>query len=207
MQLKILFLFLIFLMVDSYSIHAQNPLPDSIQVATTLDKYPSPKGGMQAFYQYLARNFRYPTEARENGIEGKVLLVQFIVNLDSTLTDIKILEGIGGGCNEEAIRILKNSPKWIPGEQNNRRVRTYMVIPILFKLGGDDYPAVRKRLVIVDGVEAGMVDRQLSVYNELKINPKKVKDIQYLTAPEAQTKYGEKGKNGAVIITTKKKKK
>jgi TonB family protein len=206
MKTKMLFLLLGYFAFYRNEIPAQTTPTDSSKIRPILDKEPSPKGGFQAFYQYISRSIRYPNEARDQGIEGKVV-IQFIVNPDSSLSDIQVVKGIGGGCDEEALRIVRNSPKWIPGEQNNRRVKAYMNLPIMFKLEGDYYPIVRKRLVIVDEVEAGMVDMQKSIYNELKIDARKVKNIQYLTIAEAQAKYGEKGKNGAVIISTKKKKK
>jgi protein TonB len=68
------------------------------------------------------------------GIEGKVY-VQFVVDKDGTLTDIKALKGIGAGCDEEAVRVIGGSPKWKPGKQRGRPVKVRMVLPIIFKLG------------------------------------------------------------------------
>ncbi len=67
------------------------------------------------------------------GIEGKVFLT-FIVDKDGSITDVTLARGIGGGCDEEAIRILKESPKWNPGKQRGRAVRQKMTFPIIFKL-------------------------------------------------------------------------
>jgi periplasmic protein TonB len=91
------------------------------------------KGGIGAFYQYVQKNMKYPSQAQRMGLEGKVF-VQFVVGKDGKITDVEVLRGIGAGCDEEAIRVLKNSPAWSPGKQRGRPVRQRMVLPITFKL-------------------------------------------------------------------------
>lgn len=91
------------------------------------------KGGMGAFYQYVQKHMKYPSQAQRMGLEGKVF-VEFVVGKDGSIGDVKVLRGIGAGCDEEAIRVLKNSPKWSPGKQRGRPVRQRMVLPITFKL-------------------------------------------------------------------------
>lgn len=94
---------------------------------------PEFSGGMTAFGHWLSQNLKYPKEARLLGVEGTVI-AQFTVLADGSITSIKILEGIGAGCDEEVIRLLKICPKWIPGEQNGKKVKLNMIIPIDFKL-------------------------------------------------------------------------
>jgi TonB family protein len=98
---------------------------------------PSPPGGMAGWNKYLMENLRYPTIAQRKGIEGTVI-VAFVVNTDGTTTDIEILRSVGGGCDEEVIRIVKGSPKWTPGMQRGTPVRTRMRLPLRFMLGGTD---------------------------------------------------------------------
>ena len=98
---------------------------------------PSPPGGMAGWNKYLMENLRYPTNAQRKGIEGTVI-VAFVVNTDGTTTDIEILRSVGGGCDEEVIRIVKGSPKWTPGMQRGTPVRTRMRLPLRFILGGTD---------------------------------------------------------------------
>ena len=98
---------------------------------------PSPPGGMAGWNKYLMENLRYPTNAQQKGIEGTVI-VAFVVNTDGTTTDIEILRSVGGGCDEEVIRIVKGSPKWTPGMQRGTPVRTRMRLPLRFMLGGTD---------------------------------------------------------------------
>ena len=98
---------------------------------------PSPPGGMAGWNKYLMENLRYPTNAQRKGIEGTVI-VAFVVNIDGTTTDIQILRSVGGGCDEEVIRIVQGSPKWTPGMQRGTPVRTRMRLPLRFMLGGTD---------------------------------------------------------------------
>jgi len=103
------------------------------EVFSIVEDQPMPVGGMQGFYTFLNEHIKYPNQAQKLGIEGKVF-VEFIVNTDGSLTDLKVVKGIGGGCDEEAIRVLKEAPKWTPGKQRGRAVRVRKVIPIFFKL-------------------------------------------------------------------------
>lgn len=82
---------------------------------------------------YLQKNLRYPEMARESGVQGKVIL-EFIVNEEGEVSAIKLERGIGGGCDEEAIRVVKNMPRWHPGKQNGRAVNVLMTLPVVFSL-------------------------------------------------------------------------
>jgi TonB family protein len=106
-------------------------------VYEVVETQPSPAGGMAGWNKYLSENLRYPPNAQRKGIEGTVI-VAFVVNTDGTTTDIEILRSIGGGCDEEVIRIVQGSPKWTPGMQRGTPVRTRMRLPLRFMLGGTD---------------------------------------------------------------------
>ena len=90
-------------------------------------------GGNKALARFFKRNYRYPREAQQKEVEG-VVYVRFVVNPDGSLTNIKVVKGIGSGCDEEAIRLTSRMPKWIPGEQDGVKVPVYKTIPISFKL-------------------------------------------------------------------------
>eukprot|EP01012_Entosiphon_sulcatum_P031929 TRINITY_DN40651_c0_g1_i1.p1 TRINITY_DN40651_c0_g1~~TRINITY_DN40651_c0_g1_i1.p1 ORF type:complete len:263 (-),score=33.93 TRINITY_DN40651_c0_g1_i1:279-1067(-) len=83
--------------------------------------------------KYLQNNLRYPAAARENNIEGRVT-VQFVVNEDGSIGNAVVKRGIGGGCNEEAIRVVMGMPRWKPGMQNGHPVKVYYTLPITFML-------------------------------------------------------------------------
>lgn len=96
-------------------------------------KKPQFPGGLEAMYAFLNKEIHYPTMAIASGISGMVY-VEFIVNTDGSTQDIKVKRGIGGGCDEEAMRVVRKMPKWIPGQQGVRKVRVRYVIPINFEL-------------------------------------------------------------------------
>lgn len=96
-------------------------------------------GGMDAFRNYMKSNLKYPPLAIKNGTEGKVV-VSFVIELNGKLADIKIMRGIGDGCDEEALRLIrKTSRKWMPGKNKNIAVRTRYAIPVYFDLSGNRY--------------------------------------------------------------------
>ncbi len=110
---------------------------DPNKIFTAVEKEPGFQGGIEKFYKYLQNNIHYPAVAKENNVQGKVF-VTFVVERDGSLTDIKVVRGIGSGCDEEAQRVLRNSPKWTPGIQNGRPVRVQYTMPISFTLQTED---------------------------------------------------------------------
>lgn len=100
---------------------------------TTVEVQPSFMGGNSEMYKFLGKNLKYPTAAQRANIQGKVFL-SFIVEKDGSITDIETMKGIGFGCDEEAMRVVKLMPKWIAGKQNGRNVRVKFTIPVFFKL-------------------------------------------------------------------------
>jgi protein TonB len=83
--------------------------------------------------KYLAENLHYPDAARRNNVHGRII-VQFTVNEDGTISDCKVLRGIGSGCDEEALRVIKNMPPWKPGRQEGKAVKVLFTKPISFTL-------------------------------------------------------------------------
>lgn len=111
------------------------PLPEEEidEPLVIAEKMPEPVGGYEGFYTYLYKEIRYPSLARRGEVSGKVYL-SFIVDKDGSLSEIKVIRGIGAGCDEEAIRALRMAPKWTPGKQRGKPVRVKMVLPITFRL-------------------------------------------------------------------------
>lgn len=103
------------------------------EVFLVVEDQPEPKGGIASFYEYLSENIRYPDEARRIGISGRVF-VEFVVDKDGRLTDARVVKGIGGGCDEEAVRVVLKAPAWKPGRQRGRPVKVRMTVPVYFKL-------------------------------------------------------------------------
>lgn len=99
---------------------------------TDADIMPNYPGGEAALYQFLSSQIRYPADALEHKIEGKVF-VRFVINPDGSITKVNVLRGIGYGCDEEAIRVVKMMPKWMPGEENGQKVPVYSSLAVNFK--------------------------------------------------------------------------
>ena len=104
------------------------------EVFHVVEDMPSFPGGQEAYYKYLGTNIEYPEQARELGIEGRVFIT-FIVNKDGSLSDLQLAQGIGGGCDEEALRVFMESPNWVPGKQRGKVVKTRMQAAVTFELG------------------------------------------------------------------------
>ncbi len=104
-------------------------------IFSVVEHAPEYPGGISQFYKFLMKYMRYPAAARENGTTGRVL-VTMVVEKDGSLSNVKVKRGIGDGCDEEAIRLVKISAPWQPGVQNGRAVRVIYTLPIEFNLSG-----------------------------------------------------------------------
>lgn len=111
----------------------QTPTDISEEIFIIVEEPPSFTGGGEARIKYISENIKYPDEARAKGIQGTVF-VTFVVETDGSVSDVKILRGIGGGCDEEAVRVTENMPKWIPGKQRGQAVRVQFNMPFRFLL-------------------------------------------------------------------------
>ena len=103
---------------------------------TVVEKMPVFPGGEEARARFMVDNIKYPAAAMKNGVQGKVF-VSFLVKADGSVTDVKVLRGIGSGCDEEAMRVVKMMPKWQPGESKGKPVDVIFNIPVKFVLDSD----------------------------------------------------------------------
>ena len=111
----------------------EEPAPVAEEIFTFVEEYPEFPGGDKALREYILNTIKYPEVARTSGITGTVY-VQFVVEKDGSISDVKVVRGIGGGCDEEAVRVVKSMPRWKPGKQRGQPVRVYFTLPIEFKL-------------------------------------------------------------------------
>lgn len=98
---------------------------------TIVEESAFPVGGINAFNAFVSQNIVYPNQARRMGIGGRVF-VEFVVEKDGSITNVRALKGIGAGCDEEAVRVVAMAPKWNAGKQRGKAVRQKMVLPIIF---------------------------------------------------------------------------
>ena len=213
-------------------------------VYTVVEQAPEFPGGMKELEAYLIKNLRYPADARKANVNGRVF-VQFVVTETGNIESLRILRGIGFGCDEEAVRVVSRMPNWTPGKQNGQPVAVQFNLPILFDLVkkedkrtgqiepvlppsgspiGDfpglgrqhmpQYSSSRNTTVRVRGSgtfgEPG--DKPLYILDGVVVssdtvtgfNPKTIQSIDVIKGASAAATYGDKAKNGVVIITTKK---
>lgn len=123
-QLKSIFIFLFVLMFSGNLLAAENVLKN----AEIMPQFP---GGEEAKIKYISENMVYPQAAKDKNIQGQVLL-QFVVNKDGSIDNIKVLNSVHESLDNEAIRLVKNMPKWIAGKDKGRTVAVQYLFPIVF---------------------------------------------------------------------------
>ncbi len=175
----------------------------------SIEKQPEFPGGIAKFYKYLSGAIKYPQLAQERNVQGKVFL-SFVVEKSGLLSDVKITRGLGSGTDEEALRVIKESPKWNPGIQNGLPVRVRYNINVNFTLNDNETKTAKNQstiklrndikftgLVILDGVKLAE-NTPLST-----INPNNIESIEVLKDQAATDLYGSAAKGGAILITSK----
>ena len=175
------------------------------QVVEQMPEFP---GGMGEAMKFLAKNMKYPVAAQQAKIEGRVI-VQFVVEKDGSVSDVKVMRGVSPELDAEAIRVVSMMPKWIPGKQRGKAVAVKYTMPIMFRLQTPEPKKeevvvhadnVKDVLIIIDGeVKEGM--------NLSQISPETIKSISVMKNEAAIAMYGDKAKNGVISIATKKNKK
>lgn len=144
------------------------------QIFTVVEVMPQYEGGMDGLISYLSNNIKYPAEAKENGIQGKVF-VNFVVTENGNVSNAKVLRGIGSGCDEEAIRVVSEMPNWTPGMQRGKNVKVSYNLPINFVLDEKDSDTIYKVVEIMPEFPGGK--ENLMKYLAENINyPEKAKE-------------------------------
>lgn len=153
------------------------------QVFIVVEQMPEYVGGEQAMYKFISEHINYPAQAKEEGIEGRVF-ISFIVETDGKISTVEILKGIGGGCDEEAMRVIEEMPNWNPGKQRGKNVRVQYRVPIKFTLNGENTETTEDLLFQVVEQMPEYVGGKNAMFKYLQSN------IKY---PETAKKAGTKG--------------
>ena len=188
---------------------------DVFDVVEEMPQYP---GGPQALFKFLGENVHYPAEAEKAGIQGRVIAT-FVVEKDGSISQPTVVKSVDPLLDAEALRVISAMPKWKPGKQNGEVVRVKYTVPLSFHLDGGK-EAVEDHLCREDGtiveidIEKGdttiarplfIVDGEVmdgkKVYT---INPKSIERYVMQNGQEAIEKYGDKAKDGVILITLKK---
>lgn len=127
------------------------------QVFTIVENMPAFPGGEEAMFKYLGQNIKYPETAVNAGIQGTVYLT-FVVDTNGSIRDAHVLRGIGGGCDEEALRVVNGMPLWVPGMQRGKAVKVQYNLPIRFTMTRDETaePAIVQEPVVERGNQNGV---------------------------------------------------
>ncbi|WP_406825006.1 TonB family protein [Pedobacter sp. KACC 23697] len=192
--------------------NGKSEITDKVYDFVSIEKQPEFPGGITKFYQYVGSTIKYPKMAQDKNVQGKVFL-SFVVEKDGSLSDIQITRSLGSGTDEEAIRVLEESPKWNPGIQNGLAVRVKYNININFKLNdpvkenktssiSNDRIRLKEGtdldpLIILDGVKLAD-NSQLNT-----INPNSIESVEVLKDQTAMNLYGPKAKGGVILVTSK----
>lgn len=107
--------------------------PDEGEVFDMVERMPQFPGGQEKLNEYLSTHLQYPAEAKEKGIQGRVTMI-FIVNRDGSISDAKVARGVDPSLDNEALRIINSMPRWIPGQQGGKNVRTRYTLTLPFRL-------------------------------------------------------------------------
>jgi len=179
-------------------------LPDGEKASTSVEQKPVFPGGEVALLKYIQDNLKYPASAAEKGIQGRSI-IRFVVSKTGTVTNVEVMRGLDPACDAEAMRVIKMMPKWIPGKEKGKDVAVYYTIPILYKIATHDKGIINNKknepapLVMIDGIEKTME----YLNDTTKIKTKDIESVTVLKDKSATDKYGEKGKNGVVVVKTK----
>ena len=203
------------------------------KVFDVVEEMPQYPGGPQELFGFLAKNVKYPAEAEKAGIQGRVIAT-FVVETDGSITDTHIVKSVDPSLDAEALRVLNAMPNWQPGKQNGEPVRVKYTVPITFRLDGKSKEApqaegsftpaetpqaegnsqqtssakvfvrqsadlMNPSLVIVDGKVSEDIDKVMK-----SLDPKTIESMTILKDKAAYEQYGEKAKDGVLVITTKK---
>ena len=184
----------------------------SFDVVEEMPEFP---GGSDALMKYLATNVHYPEAAEKAGVQGRVI-VTFVVDSDGSISDASIIKSVDPSLDQEALRLVNSMPKWTPGKQDGKVVRVKYTIPISFALQGKDEAhemqltndAPIKSLVVVGHNKSDIlyiVDGKEISYDQFQsIDPKTIESMEVLKDKTAIEKYGDKAKNGVIIVNLKK---
>lgn len=208
---------------------ASSEIPTTNDVFMVVEQMPEFPGGMSACLKFLADHVAYPKEAAEKKIQGRVI-VQFVVMKDGSIANARVLRAVDPLLDAEALRVIGLMPKWKPGTQRGQAVNVKFTMPVTFRLNKDStdmQPTTAGRIAAVSGDAKAKVlqnvlhvlrasegketpllvvdGEEFSVSSLDKLSPDMFESINVLKDEDAINRFGEKGKNGVLLITTKKK--
>lgn len=192
--------------VASVSLPQDKKADPQTQTFTVVEDMPKFPGGDKALLQFLRDNVKYPEAEAKKGIQGRVI-ISFIISKEGKVTNPTVVRGVDPALDNEALRVINAMPLWTPGIQRGVPVNVKYTVPVNFRLNKDGKPDLsypdRKTidLIVLDGKE--YTRAQFDEIAKGK-DPKWIESVNVLKPEEAIKLYGEKAKDGVIVITTKK---
>ena len=170
-----------------------SPVKEKV-IFQVVEKAPEFPGGMEECMKFLGNSIKYPAEARKNGIQGRVV-VTFVITDEGDIKDPVVVKGVDPLLDDEALRVIQMMPKWNPGKHRGKAVNVKFTLPVSFRLSSSE----NNPLIVVDGEVKGNDPELMKNYT-----PENIQSMTVVKGDEAIRIYGEKGKGGVILITTKK---
>lgn len=168
-----------------------------------VEQMPQFPGGDNGLFKYLAESIRYPVDAQESGIQGRVIC-QFVIDENGQVNDVKVVRGVDASLDAEAIRVIKAMPKWTPAIHRGKNVSVQYTLPINFRLDSGKNETAYKPLIVIDGKPMP------ADFDTSSIDPNKIAEVKVEKAKDSDErlalmlKYGERAAGGVIHITLKK---
>lgn len=173
------------------------------QVFTVVEEMPEYPGGMSEFMKFIAQNIKYPADALQGKVEGRVI-ARFVVCKDGSISDIEIMRSVSPSLDAEAVRVLKLMPKWKPGRQRGRAVPVKFTVPVTFRLEKPKTDAASPSVSALPKDVAVFVDgKRIGEKEFAAINPKQIELIKVIKDKSKLSEYGVTDKNGVILIKMK----
>lgn len=194
------FVFIFFIICTNLSF-AQ--LADSDKVESVVDRLPKLKKTRGNFTKYIANNVSYPDNAKLRGLEGDVW-VKFVVTVSGVVKDVEVEKSVDPILDEAVVEFVKKTGPWKPGELNGKQVNTQMIVPVKFTLSENERNLADQLQTfnLIDFPPLFVLDNKL-IDGLTEIEDYNVKSIRVIKGSKAIELYGEKAKNGVVVINSK----
>ena len=174
-------------------------------IYSIVEKMPEFIGGDKEIFTYLKQTIKYPAEAQKKNEQGRVI-VRLVISKTGKVENVEVIRGVSQSIDNEALRVVRLMPNWIPGEQNGQKVDVYYTLPVMFKITSEEdaWEMNEKTVVVIDSV------KMPENFNTKILNPSKLTSATVLKPFPKEEKlrliklYGKQAENGVLIITSNK---
>lgn len=200
MKKLLVYLFIGILSCSSTILEAQNKNNSENLMLIDYEQMPQFPGGDEALLDFIKENLKYPRASFEAGIEGRVT-IRFVISKEGAVTDVVVIRGLDSLCDQEAMRVVKMMPTWIPGRQNGKLVPIYYTLPVVYKL---QRGTNREKMMLDSAILAGRPVYSVEVMPNFPGGEKAMQKFikKNLRYPEVDAKKGIQGQTFIRFIVT-----